>query len=159
MTRFSLRSSGVGDIGCPRFLARSDLDRVLGHSDTHCIGDTMAEISPEAPTEATAEATTETSPEVTNETTTEAPGEGATETSPEAMTEVDDQTSVDVVTDGVTALVVASFDTIEKARDAYDELREVDDGETLRVDGAVILTHDADGNLEVANVTDHSTRT
>ena len=66
--------------------------------------------------------------------------------------------SVEVVGDGVSALVVASFATLDEARDAYEQLKEVEDGDTLRVDGVVILTHDGDGMLQVVKVTDHSTR-
>jgi uncharacterized membrane protein len=65
---------------------------------------------------------------------------------------------VDVVDDGVAALVVASFDTLDQAREAYEELRNVEDPDTLRVDGVVILTHDDDKNLKVVKATDHSTR-
>ena len=61
--------------------------------------------------------------------------------------------------DGVSALVVASFDALDEAREAYELLKEVEDDDTLRVDGVVILTHDDEGKLEVVKVTDHSTRT
>ena len=52
----------------------------------------------------------------------------------------------------------ASFATLDEARDAYEQLKEVEEGDTLRVDGVVILTHDDDGKLQVVKVTDHSTR-
>jgi len=67
-------------------------------------------------------------------------------------------TSVDVVGDGVSALVVASFDTVADATDAYEQLRAAEDGDTLRVDGVLVLTHNDDGTLRVVKVTDHSTR-
>ena len=66
--------------------------------------------------------------------------------------------SVEVLEDGVTALVVASFGTLDEARAAYEELRTVEDRDTLRVDGVVILTHDEDGKLTVVKATDHSAR-
>lgn len=68
------------------------------------------------------------------------------------------ETSVEVAGDGVSALVVASFASLDEAREAYEQLKEVEDGDTLRVDGVVILTHDDDGKLQVVKVTDHSTR-
>lgn len=66
--------------------------------------------------------------------------------------------NVQVDSDGVQALVVASFATLDEARDAYEMLKDVDD-RTLRIEGVVILTHDDDGKLKVVKVTDHSTRT
>lgn len=65
---------------------------------------------------------------------------------------------VQVDSDGVQALVVASFATLDEAKDAYEMLKDVDD-RTLRIEGVVILTHDDDGQLKVVKVTDHSTRT
>lgn len=84
----------------------------------------------------------------------------ATETAAaEATTTDSDAPGVGIDSDGVSALVVASFATLDEARDAYEQLKDVEDGRTLRVDGVVMLTHDKDGKLEVVKVTDHSTRT
>lgn len=66
---------------------------------------------------------------------------------------------VQVDSDGVSALVVASFGTLDEAKEAYELLKDAEDGRTLRVEGVVILTHDDEGNLEVVKVTDHATRT
>lgn len=66
---------------------------------------------------------------------------------------------VELVGDGVSTLVVASFATLDEAKEAYEQLKEAEDGRTLRVDGVVLLTHDKDGKLDVVKVTDHSTRT
>ena len=80
------------------------------------------------------------------------------ENSSEPIDDASQESQVDVVDDGVSALVVASFATLDEAREAYEELRAVADGDTLRVDGVVILTHDEDGSLKVVKATDHSTR-
>lgn len=69
----------------------------------------------------------------------------------------DDNVQVD--SDGVSALVVASYATLDEAKAAYEALKEAENSRTLRVDGVVLLTHDDDGNLKVVKVTDHSTRT
>lgn len=66
--------------------------------------------------------------------------------------------NVQIDSDGVQALVVASFATLDEAKDAYEMLKDVDD-RTLRIEGVVILTHDDEGKLKVVKVTDHSTRT
>ena len=66
---------------------------------------------------------------------------------------------VEVDSDGVSALGVASFATLDEAKEAYELLKDADDGRTLRIDGVVVLTHDDDGKLKVVKVTDHSTRT
>lgn len=84
--------------------------------------------------------------------------ESTTESSAAAdSTPADDNVEVD--SDGVSALVVASFATLDEAQEAYELLKDADDGRTLRIDGVVVLTHDDEGKLKVVKVTDHSTRT
>lgn len=80
------------------------------------------------------------------------------ENSSEPIADVSAEPKVDVVDDGVSALVVASFASLDEARDAYEQLRIVADGGTLRVDGVVILTHDDEGKLKVVKATDRSAR-
>jgi uncharacterized membrane protein len=60
---------------------------------------------------------------------------------------------------GGTTLLLAPFATLDDAKEAYEQLKAVEDGRTLRIDGVVVLTHDTKGQLEVVKVTDHSTRT
>lgn len=80
-------------------------------------------------------------------------------TAPATPSEADPATdNVQIDSDGVQALVVASFATLDEAREAYEMLKDVDD-RTLRIEGVVILTHDDGGKLKVVKVTDHSTRT
>lgn len=73
-----------------------------------------------------------------------------------------DPTTPDVdaalVTDGAYTLIVADFDDTEAAMEAYEFLKEIEDGATVEIEGAVVVKRDADGNLAVQKVTDHSTR-
>ena len=79
-------------------------------------------------------------------------------TTPAAAADDATTDNVQIDSDGVQALVVASFATLDEAKDAYEMLKDVDD-RTLRIEGVVILTHDDEGKLKVVKVTDHSTRT
>ena len=66
--------------------------------------------------------------------------------------------SAAVVTDGAYTLFVADFADTDTAWEAYQYLKEVEDGRTFEVDGAIVVTRDASGTLEVQKATDHSTR-
>ena len=62
------------------------------------------------------------------------------------------------VTDGAYTLLVADFDDTEAAFAAYELLKAVEDGRTLKIEGAVVVARNDDGELEVQKATDHSTR-
>jgi len=62
------------------------------------------------------------------------------------------------VTDGAYALMVADFADTESAWAAYEDLKAVEDGRTVEIEGVVVVKRDGDGRLEVQKATDHSTR-
>jgi uncharacterized membrane protein len=62
------------------------------------------------------------------------------------------------VTDGAYALVVADFADTESAWAAYEDLKAVEDGRTVEIEGVVVVKRDAEGNLDIQKATDHSTR-
>jgi uncharacterized membrane protein len=62
------------------------------------------------------------------------------------------------VTDGAYTLFAADFTDADTAMEAYEALKEVEDGKTLEIEGVIVVKRDADGTLEVQKATDHSTR-
>ncbi len=62
-----------------------------------------------------------------------------------------------VVTDGAYALIVADFTDTDAAWEAYDLLKSVEDGRTVKIEGVVVVKKDEDGNIDVQKATDHST--
>jgi len=62
------------------------------------------------------------------------------------------------VTDGTYALVVADFADTESAWTAYEDLKAVEDGRTVQIEGVVVVKRGEDGKLDVQKATDHSTR-
>jgi uncharacterized membrane protein len=62
------------------------------------------------------------------------------------------------VTDGAYALVVADFADTESAWSAYEDLKSVEDGRTVVIEGIVVVKRGEDGQLEIQKSTDHSTR-
>jgi uncharacterized membrane protein len=62
------------------------------------------------------------------------------------------------ITDGAYTLLVADFDSTETAWEAYQELKSIEDGATVEIEGVVVVKRDAAGELEVQKATDHSTR-
>ena len=62
------------------------------------------------------------------------------------------------VTDGAYALVIADFADTEAAWSAYEDLKAVEDGRTVAIEGVVVVKRDADGKLDIQKATDHSTR-
>ncbi|MFN8146139.1 MAG: DUF1269 domain-containing protein [Candidatus Nanopelagicales bacterium] len=62
------------------------------------------------------------------------------------------------VSDGAYTLFVADFDDTEVALEAYELLKEVEDGATVEIEGVLVVKRDEDGTLTVQKVTDHSTR-
>ena len=64
-----------------------------------------------------------------------------------------------LVTDGAHALIVAQFPDMEDAESAYETLQDIERTTSLRIEGVVVAECDADGNIRLGKVTDHSTRT
>jgi len=64
----------------------------------------------------------------------------------------------DVVTDGEYTLFVADFSDTDTAWAAYEALKSVEDGQTIAIEGVVVVKKAADGKVEVQKVTDHSTK-
>ncbi|MFN8157438.1 MAG: DUF1269 domain-containing protein [Candidatus Nanopelagicales bacterium] len=62
------------------------------------------------------------------------------------------------VSDGAYTLFVADFDDTDVALEAYEALKEVEDGATVEIEGVLVVKRDEDGTLTVQKVTDHSTR-
>ena len=62
------------------------------------------------------------------------------------------------VSDGTYTLFVADFSDTDTAWDAYQELKSLEDGTTVAVDGVVVVKRAADGAPEVQKATDHSAR-
>jgi uncharacterized membrane protein len=62
------------------------------------------------------------------------------------------------VTDGAYTLLVADFDSTDTAWEAYQDLKTIEDGATVAIEGVIVVKRDAGGELEVQKATDHSTR-
>ncbi|RYP83038.1 DUF1269 domain-containing protein [Nocardioides guangzhouensis] len=62
------------------------------------------------------------------------------------------------VSDGAYALVVADFADTEAAWGAYEDLKSVEDGRTVAIEGVIVVKRGDDGKLEIQKATDHSTR-
>ena len=62
------------------------------------------------------------------------------------------------VTDGAYTLLVADFNDTDLAWEAYEALKEAEDGRTVEIEGVLVVTRSADGKLEVQKATDHSTK-
>ena len=65
---------------------------------------------------------------------------------------------VAAVSDGAYALVVADFADTASAWQAYEDLKEVEDGRTVAIEGVVVVKRGEDGKLDIQKSTDHSTR-
>jgi uncharacterized membrane protein len=70
-----------------------------------------------------------------------------------------DDAVVGLVTDGAYALIVARFPNTEQAEQAYRTLTEIEARSSLRIDGVVVASRDAEGKVHLGKVTDHSTKT
>jgi len=62
------------------------------------------------------------------------------------------------VSDGAYSLLVADFANPDSAWSAYEDLKAVEDGRTVEIEGVVVVKRDPDGELEIQKATDHSTR-
>src|SRR5262245_23071910 len=67
--------------------------------------------------------------------------------------------AIGLITDGAYAVIVARFSTMAEAQTAYDQLREIERTTSLRIDGVIIASSDAEGKVTLGKVTEHSTRT
>lgn len=65
---------------------------------------------------------------------------------------------VAAVTDGAYALVIADYADTSSAWNAYEDLKAVEDGRTVAIEGVVVVKRDENGMLDVQKSTDHSTR-
>jgi uncharacterized membrane protein len=68
------------------------------------------------------------------------------------------EADVVAVSDGAYALIVADFNDVDAAWEAYELLKSVEDGQHLEIESVVVVKCDADGTIEVQKATDHSTR-
>ncbi len=62
------------------------------------------------------------------------------------------------ISDGAYTLFVADFNDTDTAWEAYELLKEVEDGQRVKVEGALVIKRETDGQVEVQKATDHSTR-
>jgi uncharacterized membrane protein len=62
------------------------------------------------------------------------------------------------VSDGAYTLFVADFSDADTAWLAYEELKSLEDGATVAIDGVIVVKREVGGALEVQKATDHSTR-
>jgi uncharacterized membrane protein len=62
------------------------------------------------------------------------------------------------VSDGAYTLLVADYGDTGAAWAAYEELKSVEDGRTVEIEGVIVVSRSADGKLEVQKATDHSTK-
>ena len=72
----------------------------------------------------------------------------------------DDGVSVQAagISDGAYTLITADFSDTDIALQAYEALKRIEDGATVKIDGVVVVRRNADGKLDVQKATDHSTR-
>ena len=75
-----------------------------------------------------------------------------------AAAENDLEVAAAVVSDGAYSLIVADFNDTASALEAYELLKEIEDGATVEIEGVLVVKKNDDGTLEVQKVTDHSTR-
>ena len=62
------------------------------------------------------------------------------------------------ISDGAYTLLAADFPKLDDAWQAYEGLKDAEDGATVKVEGVVVVRRGADGKVEVQKATDHSTR-
>ena len=77
--------------------------------------------------------------------------DGSSNGEPDAM--------VGLVTDGAYTLIVGVFANTDDAEAAYTQLTRIEQNSSLRIDGVVVASKDAEGKVHLGKVTDHSTKT
>jgi uncharacterized membrane protein len=80
------------------------------------------------------------------------------ETTPAVADDLEVEVEATAITDGAYTLFVADFNDTETAWEAYELLKEIEDGERVEIEGVLVIKRDADGPVEVQKATDHSTR-
>ena len=66
--------------------------------------------------------------------------------------------SAAAISGGAYTLLVADFSDTTTAWEAYEALKEVEDGRTVEIEGVIVVRRSEEGKLEVQKATDHSTR-
>jgi len=66
---------------------------------------------------------------------------------------------IGLATDGAYSVIVGVFSNTTDAEAAYQQLVEVEKSSSLRIDGVVVASCDAEGKVHLGKVTDHSTKT
>jgi uncharacterized membrane protein len=66
--------------------------------------------------------------------------------------------TVGAVSDGAYTLLIADFADTDSANEAYEALKDVEDGRHVEIEGALVVKRDPDGKIEVQHATDHTTR-
>jgi uncharacterized membrane protein len=66
---------------------------------------------------------------------------------------------IGLATDGAYSVIVGVFSNTTDAQAAYGQLVEVERTSSLRIDGVVVASCDAEGKVHLGKVTDHSTKT
>jgi uncharacterized membrane protein len=69
----------------------------------------------------------------------------------------DDMITAAAVSDGGYTLLVADFPDTDSAWEAYEALREVEDGRHVEIEGVLVVKRDAGGEVTIQKATDHST--
>jgi uncharacterized membrane protein len=62
------------------------------------------------------------------------------------------------ISDGAYTLLIADFADTGVAWEAYEALKEAEDGSTVKIEGALVVKRELEGKVEVLTATDHSTR-
>ncbi len=70
----------------------------------------------------------------------------------------DDTVAAAAVSDGGYTLLVADFPDTESAWEAYEALREIEDGRHVEIEGVLVVKRETDGDVHIQKATDHSTR-
>jgi uncharacterized membrane protein len=81
-----------------------------------------------------------------------------TSTTAATTTDRTEEVALGLVTDGAHTLIVAQFPEMEDAKAAYEVLKEIERGSSLKIDGVIVASCDAEGKIHLGDVTDHSTR-
>lgn len=77
---------------------------------------------------------------------------------PSTPDEVEVTMAAGAVSDGAYTLLVADFSDTTSAREAYEALKEIEDGRRVQIDGVIVVHRGADGKLTIEKATDHTTR-
>jgi len=69
------------------------------------------------------------------------------------------QMGIGLATDGAYYLIAGQFPTEAEAEAAYAQLEAIEEATSLRIDGVVLASADANGKITLHELTDHSTKT